>query len=501
MWVSIWTSDITCAYVGSSPLSAIYVWDTKVRPMWYNIEFLLVGWGWAGGMGSSNTSVCSAWWWWAGWVVYCASYALSGTANIRIGKWNTYCGSWGYSCLEDIYAYWWWGACCWSGDWCCWASGWWWWPNKLWGCAICDWIQWHCWWNWWASACWWGWGWGWYCEAWKSTYNWCISCWGLGWMWYSSSISGTEVYYWSGWSWWSSRCMWNIPAVCGWWCWGCGRAWCNTNWWDATTPWSWWGWVWCRGYYGGWWKDGIFIARYETACWYKIFWGCRYICGDYTIHCFESDGCLIIDPTTPTLQYLVVGGWGGWYYSWWWGGAVCLWVIENACSSYSITIWTWWAACCDWSASCIWDVVVANWWCAGTLISCGVWWASWGGCCWWGWFCGACCWKGWWNWLYWYWGWWGGWWKCSDVSANISVDGGGKWTCCTSACTVPTNCGWGWGWAIVSWWSGWANWLVEICYPADWSWNIHCATWGTVTLKDWMCVHRFTSNGTFTIVS
>jgi hypothetical protein len=51
------------------------------------------------------------------------------------------------------------------------------------------------------------------------------------------------------------------------------------------------------------------------------------------------------------------------------------------------------------------------------------------------------------------------------------------------------------------WWAGY-QWVVDICYPSDWSWGVNSATWwDSCYLCNWYCVHRFTSNWTFTIVS
>jgi hypothetical protein len=48
------------------------------------------------------------------------------------------------------------------------------------------------------------------------------------------------------------------------------------------------------------------------------------------------------------------------------------------------------------------------------------------------------------------------------------------------------------------WWG--CQWVVDICYPADWSYWFSTATWGNCCYLCWdMCVHRFTSNWTFCI--
>lgn len=539
-WIYTWASKIQCAYIWTTAVKCIYVWDTKVRPTAPTIEWLLV-WGWAAGSKACASSGCMPWGWGWGWgVVYCASEELTSPSAVVIGKWSDYC-CWNWStswpdgcssCFHWIIAYWGWGwggsyntSCAYCGRY--WWSGWGWGISKAWW--SCQAWQWCKWWTGWSCS--WGWWWG-RCDVggWGS-----VCVWGRWWMWYCSDISWTAVYYWSWWTGWSA---WNCPPRCtSWYCWGWGGWGCwQQRWGDGLTPWSWgWGgWVqaasWLNG--GMWWWGArwIFIARYKTSCWYKIFWGCKYICGDYTIHCFETNWCLILEPTTKTLQYLVVWWGGGWWNGWGWGWAVCMWVIQNAASSYNIVVGTggakWWGR---WCPSCLWTSVIAYWgygWCDMCRCSWCACWAWWAGWCWslwwasaansnckyygwwgWGWagtkwhyVCSSCCWWGGWRWLYWY-GWWGsGWWK--QGWCDVNIDGWGKGTCTTAGCTTPTNCGW-WGWgactSVCAW--AWADWLVEICYAADGSSNITCATWGTKLLRDGMCVHRFTSNGTFTIVS
>lgn len=109
-----------------------------------------------------------------------------------------------------------------------------------------------------------------------------------------------------------------------------------------------------------------------------------------------------------------------------------------------------------------------------------------------------CQWWPWWAWLYWYWGGWG-WWGRNSWGA--ACDGWGAWASWGNAACNATNY-WGGGGGSCSSTNGCGcQWVVDICYPADWSYGIHCATWGTKSLVSWMCVHRFTSDGTFCIVS
>ena len=107
---------------------------------------------------------------------------------------------------------------------------------------------------------------------------------------------------------------------------------------------------------------------------------------------------------------------------------------------------------------------------------------------WWGWgwwaSCKANC--SWWagNW------WWWTWWNNKSGSCNWSN---------------ATWCGWGWGgagaWTYASvWWNWWGG-AVLISYPCDLSWGYRWNWWNCCFVNGWYCVHMFTSNWTFTIVS
>ena len=51
MSITVWTSEIKCAYLWSTALKEIYVWTTKIRPPAPKeaiVEFLLIGWWWSG---------------------------------------------------------------------------------------------------------------------------------------------------------------------------------------------------------------------------------------------------------------------------------------------------------------------------------------------------------------------------------------------------------------------------------------------------------------------
>lgn len=253
-------------------------------------------------------------------------------------------------------------------------------------------------------------------------------------------------------------------------------------------------------------------------------WGCKYTSWDYKVHCYTEDWFFIplYNSWDKAIQYLAVWWWGAWWVKWWgWWWEVLCGVFVSNLSSFNIVVWCKWCYCCTtwWWHSCIWTKVIAHWWCKNNN---SVWWMSWSWCAWW-WLYGACaawggwwaseawckwwicgsgtcyCWWSWWAGKYWYWGWWG-WWS-SRYRWGAS-DGWWCWWCGFSCPTLPTNCWWGGGWhcTMVAR-SNWAGWVVDICYPANWSYWFSCATWWTKSLCDGMCVHRFTSDWTFTIVS
>lgn len=247
--------------------------------------------------------------------------------------------------------------------------------------------------------------------------------------------------------------------------------------------------------------------------------------------------CTYIFDRLPTVNYLIVWWWGGWWTGWWWGGAVCHWELELSSTTYSVVVWWCWcgggkcaAASCPWCCSSF-GWITANWGQWWVVWISWVWWTSWSGCIggcrttsdnfrwawgggwatsrwcnnnvcyWWAWGCWYG-WYGWWGgWAWvcnWYWGaaydwWWCGWWRLNNGcnATNCWWWGGGAWCAAAGSWSAYQNC---------VWWN-WACWVVDICYPADWSYKITCATWWTKSLVSWMCVHRFTSNWTFTIVS
>lgn len=263
------------------------------------------------------------------------------------------------------------------------------------------------------------------------------------------------------------------------------------------------------------------------------------------------------------LKFLVVWwGWGWWAWSmrtnygywwgwWWWGW----WEIKTCdsfstyCKTFSITVWAgWnWATSCEWAwwwggNSSIGWVATARWWWGGKGSgSCAKpwdWWNSWEWNLWsvhdW-WTCvwiGCNCWWGWW-------GWWVSWlyksttykcriwwhWTCIDWYWYSSWGNGWNWACWCSLPDWDSSCNywawgwagnsvaawnwvnywawWGWGWANPWWWrkTCWWNWksgVVDICYK-PWEWVNSATWWNSCFSCCWYCVHRFTSNWTFTI--
>ena len=231
------------------------------------------------------------------------------------------------------------------------------------------------------------------------------------------------------------------------------------------------------------------------------------------------------------LNVLVVWwGGGGNYQSWWWGWAVVCRTFLWKCSSINVYIWCWGNTYCNWGTSCICNAeiritaggwfawrygagIVLCWWSSWSWYA---WWLNWSGNCWWcaWWWWGWAWWPGcpgswtspwwqWWPWLYWYGGWWGWWAGRYWSSGGAWVDWWGDGTAWKNWCDA-TNYWWWWGWSCMNgnfWWK-WCQGMVEICYPTDWSYFISCATWWQCCYTcNGFCVHRFTSNWTFCIVS
>lgn len=490
--------------------------------LWSCVDVLVVWWGWWGGKWGCSSSYNCWWgggWWWV--VIEKFNIEVWGVSNVIVGKgWCCGCntststqpwGNWGTSRFGDIIAYW--GG---GGNSCSWGN--WWWPTWVQSNMICYWGCWCVWYgtSWgWTWCCAWGgwWGWSWWRASPYDTRLW----WGASWKY--SEITWER--YWWGWAWGSTNCC---P-----WCWW----WWTPDWWDATAC-GWGGWWWKTPWSSGCnWGNGacwLVVVRYLTKWWVKnAYWGCKYVCGDYTYHCFTASEPFVVNPQWRNIKYLVVWGWGAGYnmngWGWW---DVCCGDMKVLTDSLSIVVWT-----CGTST---WNVNGGNSeivWCANTLAcwgcgatsTCG--WMSGSWCTWWGcWWSGNYrAWGGWawatqdgttyvcpwrWNWgawKYWYGGWWWGWSYCYGNYIWCACDWGKWWTNLSNKWWNATNCGWGWGWAwgksanATCAWCGWC-WVVDICYACNWSMGICSATWGdSCYICNGYCVHRFTQDWTFTIVS
>ena len=332
MSITVWVSEISCAYIWSTPLKEIYVWTTKVRPTAAYINALIIWWWWGWWSGCSASSNCCSfpwWWWWAWWVIQLNCYEIwAWSYPIVVWYWWSWASrslySWsngGCSSFLWCIAYWGWGWGWWcpnnSYKACCWASGWWawycWWAWQ----SIYSW-QWHSWWEKWCciasclSQWWWGWGFCWAGTRWcvnVSSYPqmYCTNT-GLWWEWITIDIAWCqEPFAWWGWGSGNYYCcstMW--WGCCWWWTWLCMKDWtkrynytgayinknciCSYNC-NADTCWSWWGsqerysWKW-------WWW--IVVVWYPTwsinASWWTVVtrnW--------YTIHCFTSNWTLTVN--------------------------------------------------------------------------------------------------------------------------------------------------------------------------------------------------------------
>lgn len=257
----------------------------------------------------------------------------------------------------------------------------------------------------------------------------------------------------------------DLIAVWGGWAWGTGwKCWSGNYF-----AWSWgWGWEVIAGKYV--WTE----KSYEVVIW----------CGGGSVS-WIKDACVF-----PWYR-----NWGDWWDTKFW----------------PITAHWWQAASIDTSSykRSIWGISWRGYlWCYNACAAC-----SWG---WWGWSGGIGCactagsmnWGDGWPWKCWYgWGW--GWWAICFGCCGIWgcwIDWGGDWWRCEGAWCNATCYWWGWGgWTQCSNWGIGCQWVVIVKYPSDWSGWISCATWGTVTTETIddveYCVHTFTANWTFCIVS
>ena len=241
---------------------------------------------------------------------------------------------------------------------------------------------------------------------------------------------------------------------------------------------------------------------------------------DWLVYCVTPWQCVITASVwllTATCQvkswtfinFLLVWWWGWWYTSWggWW--EVLFWTAsyplwEEIC----VIIWTSWTGN-GWCSK--FGAIVAKWWFCADFNG----WESWSWCTWWwyssqenaywGW------WWAWWNWcsnngwnwgdwgiwLCGYWGWWAWWWY-TWWGSSTDWWGTSTWAYWCNA----TGYWWWGGWGRMAYRTSWCQWVVDVCYLIDGSCWLTCATWWDCCYTcDWYCVHRFTSNGTFCIVS
>ena len=275
---------------------------------------------------------------------------------------------------------------------------------------------------------------------------------------------------------------------------------------DVFVLWGWGGWGWWITNYSGWggWAWWVQIVKWlvlrnksqSVVVWSG--WSGWWQNADWT------DGWV-----SKVAWIVALWGWWGWY----------------PCSSiWGHNWWSWWGAwACSWQHAWIWMLGQGHDWWVSMNASCGRWWAwGWAGAewpiktekrytvwsgsrqcmsIWWHWICTnfwGCVMCIWWGWSWWgiwgyswpmtwvdyWWGWFQSWVpNCFNWKANTW--GGGRW-----------------GQNNQTWWN-WGSWLVIVRYPADCSYWIKTATWGTITtcIIDWLSykVHTFTSSWTFTI--
>lgn len=236
-----------------------------------------------------------------------------------------------------------------------------------------------------------------------------------------------------------------------------------------------------------------------------------------------------VDVDIPFIDYLLVWWWAtgsdmaNFDYAGWWGGwwEVKLWTTELDINSRSVCVqiwagWGWFVGwLCTvgtkwpWCPSYLGDIE-AKWWCycARTYN----WMPSWSWCAWWAW-----C-----NWWYASWGWGWAWWNWYPYNCSTKPWRWGDgicWYWIGWPWAMPSNCacrwcwwdnangrpadnyGWGWGWAASwSYWGWcWCQGVAFICYKMDGScWFTSATWWDCCYTCNWYCVHKFTTNWTFT---
>lgn len=272
MSITVWSSEIKCAYIWSTALKEIYVWTTKVRPTFpawpYYVNALVIWAWWPWWPVSSccyNGYYISGWWW--SWAVCCySSLQIKATASVIVwtpaapsssqvrsgasylmsknwyceARWGTNYSECGSTAAQDK-LYWWesWSGCPWWNNielysgrrmaWSGWGWAWWCWCPAIYISCKCT-----CWGNWWAWLCWYWGGWAW----WGSHWNWTATCW-----WGQVNANATK-YWWGGW-WaclsrcsshkWFCWCQWMVQ-ICYLTNWGCWF--CTATWWTITTSWN-----------------------------------------------------------------------------------------------------------------------------------------------------------------------------------------------------------------------------------------------------------------------
>ena len=245
-WVSVWANLTLDDYAAC--ISDIPTWPTiryaDILAVWW--------WGWAGWWWAAS------WWWAGGWVkLEYHMQLIEDSYCIKVWAWWGWQSHWCPTCIGDIIcAPWWhlWGFWQWTTNYEPWYAGSWWNITGYTGS-----IYWNKWWDrYWENGWWWGWW------AWWPWCNWSYRKWGDWWLWVTLDISWSNEIYWAGWAW-------------------------TWEWWGGTTL-SWcWRW-WTSSYWG--WVSGVAIIRYKTDwsdCINCATWWCKYVCWDYTSHCFTSD--------------------------------------------------------------------------------------------------------------------------------------------------------------------------------------------------------------------
>ena len=289
-------------------------------------------------------------------------------------------------------------------------------------------------------------------------------------------------------SWWSY-----IDILVVWW----GAAWWSTG---ATLSSAWGGWGW----------GAVIETKFMVEVWCSY---CAKVWAWGVPICYASNCCTWNQWCSSSFWNIVAIWWGAGgqdfcgsaNYAWWLPNRWCNWAWGGG-ATYRNT-------CCM-SISWYW----LAWWKGGTGASCRSWWGGWAGgdgSAWWG-LSNA----NWWIWIssdiswetqrY---GWWGGWGsKCASATyIGHGMCWGWDGWCCCNWCQPWCNAtyyGWG-GWGAwqgncagyYTWWR-WCQWIVIVRYANDGSYWINSATgWNTCYECNWYCIHCFTSDWTFTIVS